>query len=100
MKLAIFFCFQAMSIYTTVSQQNLQGRDSQAHVDTSDPQIEDPLVNISQLTERGTTLAGQALPNEDDSLAEYFSDDEERQKALQQKKEKEQHLQNKLERET
>lgn len=70
-----------MSIYSTVTAHNTQTRDQ--------PEIsevyEEPLV---KLTDKGTTLAGQAVPNEDDSLAEYFSDDEEREKALRSQREK------------
>lgn len=87
-----------MSIYSTVSAHNAQNvRHPQSEI--SDSQIEDPLVTLNTLTERGTTMSGQPVPNEDDSLAEYFSDDEERAKALAHKEKKEQHL-HKLERDT
>lgn len=96
---AIYF-FQAMSIYGTVSAHNLQNNmQNQNQSDISDIQYEDPLVRINSLTEKGTTMAGQPVPNEDDSLAEYFSDDEERAKALARKEKKDQQL-HKLEKET
>ncbi|XP_063385760.1 stomatin-like protein 2, mitochondrial [Cydia fagiglandana] len=84
---------QAMSIYSTVSQHNLQAQ--QADIAES---YEDPLVKLHALTEKGTTLAGQPVGTEEDSLAEYFSDDEEREKALQAQKKEQKEL--KLERET
>lgn len=87
-----------MSIYSTVTSHNAQ-QVRQPQPEIADTQYEDPLVKLHQLTERGTTMAGQAIPNEDDSLAEYFSDDEERAKALAHKEKKEQHL-HKLERDT
>lgn len=89
---------QAMSIYSTVAAHNLQSTQNQP--ETPDIVYEDPLVKLNALTEKGSTMAGQAVPREDDSLAEYFSDDEEREKALQAQKEKrDQHL-NKSERDS
>ncbi|CAG9795771.1 unnamed protein product [Diatraea saccharalis] len=89
---------QAMSIYSTVTAHNAQSIQSQS-TDT-EVDYDDPLVKLNALTERGSTMAGQAMPKEDDSLSEYFSDDEEREKALQaQKEKKDQHLQ-KLDRDT
>ncbi|KPJ09693.1 Stomatin-like protein 2 [Papilio machaon] len=79
---------QAMSIYSTISAQNKH---------QNQPSIEIYDNPIHSLTEKGTTLAGQ--PVVDDSLAEYFSDDEEREKALQLQKEKKQSQQN-IEKET
>ncbi|PZC71974.1 hypothetical protein B5X24_HaOG212101 [Helicoverpa armigera] len=76
---------QAMSIYSTVTAHNAQTKTK------TQPEIteyEEPLVKINALTEKGSTLAGPALSNVDDSLAEYFSDDEEREKALRAHKEK------------
>lgn len=88
--------FQAMSIYSTVTSHNAQSVASQPDISAHD----DPLVKINALTEKGSTMAGQSVIRDDDSLAEYFSDDEEREKALQaQKEKKEQHLQ-KLEKDT
>ncbi|XP_047514411.1 stomatin-like protein 2, mitochondrial [Pieris napi] len=73
---------QAMSIYSTVSAHNSQ---IQPHGEPIIPEImsEDPLfkLNAPALNEKGTTLAGQPIPQEND-LAEYFSDDEEREQAL------------------
>ncbi|KAI5643040.1 stomatin-like protein 2, mitochondrial [Phthorimaea operculella] len=83
---------QAMSIYSTVSAQNLQAVSSQPQTDASDVQFEEPLVKITALSEKGTTMAGQ--PVSDDNLEEYYSDDDERAKALE-KRRKEQHLQKK-----
>ncbi|KAJ2948482.1 hypothetical protein O0L34_g7730 [Tuta absoluta] len=89
---------QAMSIYSTVSAQNLQAVSNQPHTEVSDVQFEEPLVKITALSEKGTTMAGQPLP--DDHLEEYYSDDEERAKALE-KRRKQQHLQKKeLDRDT
>ncbi|KAJ0174122.1 hypothetical protein K1T71_010268 [Dendrolimus kikuchii] len=86
---------QAMSIYSAVTTHNSQIAHNLPEV--SETAYEDPLVKINSLTEKGSTMAGQAVPREEDSLAEYFSDDEEREKALQaQKEKKELHL-NKLE---
>lgn len=88
---------QAMSIYSTVTAHNTQKALNQAE---NSQDYEDPLVTLNALTEKGSTMAGQAVPREEDSLAEYFSDDEEREKALQaQKEKKDQHL-HKLERDT
>ncbi|XP_049876954.1 stomatin-like protein 2, mitochondrial isoform X2 [Pectinophora gossypiella] len=84
---------QAMSIYSTVAAQNLQPQTEPQHEITETP-LEDPL---GKLTTKGMTIAGQAVPTEDD-LGEYYSDDDERAKALAERK-KEQHL-NKLERDT
>ncbi|CAH0590252.1 unnamed protein product [Chrysodeixis includens] len=91
---------QAMSIYSTVTSHNAQKT-------LNDPDVseiyEEPLVKLNALTEKGSTLAGQAMPSDHDSLAEYFSDDEEREKALRTHKEKRDfHTQqlNKLEKDT
>ncbi|CAF4807334.1 unnamed protein product [Pieris macdunnoughi] len=88
---------QAMSIYSTVSAHNSQ---SQPHGEPIIPEImsEDPLfkLNAPALNEKGTTLAGQPIPEEND-LAEYFSDDEEREQALKAQEKKKWH---KLEKET
>ncbi|CAH2042414.1 unnamed protein product, partial [Iphiclides podalirius] len=84
---------QAMSIYSTVTAHNSQqSQSSIADVNYLHPHA---------LTDKGTTIAGQAVGHVDDSLAEYFSDDEEREKALQLQKEKkkEQNQQN-IEKET
>ncbi|XP_045501966.1 stomatin-like protein 2, mitochondrial [Colias croceus] len=79
---------QAMSIYSTVTAHNNQV--SRPHGEPIVPEImaEDPLFKLNTLNERGTTLAGQPVPEESNDLAEYFSDDEEREKALQAQKEK------------
>lgn len=74
-----------MSIYSTVTSHNAQKNQNMPEVSAI---YEEPLVKINALTEKGSTLAGQAMPGEDDSLAEYFSDDEEREKALRAHKEK------------
>lgn len=66
-----------MSIYSTVTAMPREVRQS----DPSDINYEDPLVKLNGVTEKSATLAGTAVPHED-SLAEYFSDDEEREKAL------------------
>ncbi|XP_041984926.1 stomatin-like protein 2, mitochondrial [Aricia agestis] len=68
---------QAMSIYSTVSGNSRQV----AHGEPIVPEImyDDPLYKLN-LTEKGTTLAGQPVPLEED-LAEYYSDDEERERA-------------------
>lgn len=83
-----------MSIYSTVTAHNSQARQPEV---TEIP-YEDPLVNLNALTEKGSTMAGPAVSNEEDSLAEYFSDDEEREKALQAQKDKREY--SKLERDT
>lgn len=75
---------QAMSIYSTVTAHNTQGK-TQPEISKS---YEEPLVKLNALTEKGSTLAGPAIANYDDTLAEYFSDDEEREKALRGLKEK------------
>ncbi|XP_053614283.1 stomatin-like protein 2, mitochondrial isoform X2 [Plodia interpunctella] len=86
---------QAMSIYSTVTAHNAQ---TQSQPEPAE-KYEDSLVKLTALTEKGSTLAGPSFAREDD-LAEYFSDDEEREKALQaQKDKKDQHL-HKLEKET
>jgi hypothetical protein len=82
-----------MSIYSTVSQHNLQTQ--QADIPEA---YGDPLVKLQALTEKGSTLAGHPVVTEEDSLAEYFSDDEEREKALQAQKKELKDL--KLERDT
>lgn len=72
-----------MSIYSTVTAHNTQAKNM--------PQIdeyEDPLVKVNALTEKGSSFAGPAIINLDGSLEEYFSDDEEREKALRSNKEK------------
>ncbi|XP_046970124.1 stomatin-like protein 2, mitochondrial isoform X1 [Vanessa cardui] len=79
---------QAMSIYSTVASHNKQVPHGEPIV--PDIMYDDPLFKLSALNEKGTTLSGQPVPNEDDNLAEYYSDDEEREKALQAQKEKEQ----------
>ncbi|XP_028031619.1 stomatin-like protein 2, mitochondrial [Bombyx mandarina] len=85
---------QAMSIYSTVTAHNAQSTQPE----TQDL-YEEPLVKINALTEKGSTMAGHPVPKEAD-LAEYYSDDEEREKALQKQKEKkDQHL-SKMERDT
>lgn len=89
--------FQAMSIYSTVSAHNTQTVQNQTEIEPI--QYDEPLVKLNALTEKGTTMAGQAI-SEDDSLAEYFSDDEEREKALQAQKEKKDQQLHKLERDT
>ncbi|XP_068620616.1 stomatin-like protein 2, mitochondrial [Battus philenor] len=84
---------QAMSIYSKVTAHNEQNQPSISdvnHVNTLG----------SPLSERGTTLAGQAVNHIDDSLAEYFSDDEEREKALQLQKEKNKQSQQNKEKES
>lgn len=92
------FSFQAMSIYSTVTAHNTQAKNM--------PQIdeyEEPLVKVNSITDKGSPLAGANIANFDDSLAEYFSDDEEREKALRSHKEKKDyHTQqlNKLEKDT
>lgn len=77
-----------MSIYSTVTAHNNQ---TSQHGEPIVPEImsEDPLfkLNAPALNDKGTTLAGQPIPEEND-LAEYFSDDEEREKALQAQKDK------------
>ncbi|XP_045777228.1 stomatin-like protein 2, mitochondrial isoform X1 [Maniola jurtina] len=85
---------QAMSIYSTVTAHNKQIPHGEPII--PDIMSEDPMFKLT-LNEKGSTLAGQPLPNEEDSLAEYYSDDEERQKALQAQKDKKQIA---LERET
>ena len=71
-----------MSIYSTVTAHN-----KQSHGEPIVPEImyDDPLYKLN-LNEKGTTIAGQAIPNED--MSEYYSDDDEREKALQLQKEK------------
>lgn len=73
---------QAMSIYSTVTAHN-----KQSHGEPIVPEImlDDPLYKLN-LNEKGATIAGKAIPNED--LSEYYSDDDEREKALQKQKEK------------
>lgn len=66
-----------MSIYSTVTAHN-QPSNNESEVNL--PSVDESLVKLDALTEKGTTLAGTALPNEDDYMAEYFSDDEEREK--------------------
>lgn len=86
-----------MSIYSTVTAHNTKNTQTQPEISE---EYEDPLLKLNALTEKGSTMAGTAVPREDDSLAEYFSDDEEREKALQaQKQKKDQHL-HKFERDT
>lgn len=72
-----------MSIYSTVTAHNTQLARTNAEPVVVEDRFTDPLTNIV-LADKGTTLAGQAVPHDD--LAEYFSDDEEREKALQQQK--------------
>ena len=69
-----------MSIYSTVTAHNKQN-----HGEPIVPEImyDDPLYKLT-LNEKGTTIAGQAIPNED--MSEYYSDDDEREKALQKEK--------------
>ncbi|GBP13907.1 Stomatin-like protein 2, mitochondrial [Eumeta japonica] len=89
---------QAMAIYSTVSAHSVQPQ--QKDLEPIAPvNYEDPLVKLDALTEKGTTLAGQAVPKED-SLAEYFSDDEEREKALKELKDKKDRQLKQSERET
>ncbi|CAG5049162.1 unnamed protein product [Parnassius apollo] len=88
---------QAMSIYSTVTAHNNQGQN-QSNI--ADATYSNPLVNLNPLSVKGTTIAGQAVDHVNDSLAEYFSDDEEREKALQAQKEKKKQLQQNLEKET
>lgn len=83
-----------MSIYSTVTAHNNQ----QSPSSIADVNYANPLVHT--LSDKGTTLAGQAVDHVDDSLAEYFSDDEEREKALQLQKEKNKQLQQNIEKET
>ncbi|XP_063830620.1 stomatin-like protein 2, mitochondrial [Ostrinia nubilalis] len=85
---------QAMSIYSTVTAHNTQNTQTQEISED----YNDPLVKLTALTEKGSTMAGAAIPREEDSLAEYFSDDEEREKALQAQKEKKDQNLHKLER--
>lgn len=85
-----------MSIYSTVTTHNTQ-QGNQPELDSQS--FDEPLVKINALTEKGSTMAGQAVP-ENDSLAEYFSDDEEREKALQVQKEKKDQKLNKIERDS
>lgn len=85
-----------MSIYSAVNTHNA----FKSQPEPADVTYEDPLVKLNALTEKGSTLAGQPVINEDDSLSEYFSDDEERAKALQAQKEKKDQLLNKLEKDT
>lgn len=75
---------QAMSIYSTVAGQKTL---NEKNVD-NDSNIEDPLVKINSLAEKGSTFAGTPVPSEEDYYAEYFSDDEERSKALKAHKDK------------
>lgn len=82
-----------MSIYSTVTAHSSQARQPEV---TEIP-YEDPLLNLNALTEKGSTMAGPAVSHED-SLAEYFSDDEEREKALKAQKDKKEF--SKLERDT
>lgn len=72
-----------MSIYSAVTAHN-----KQSHGEPIVPEImyDDPMFKLNTLNEKGTTIAGQPIPTED--LAEYYSDDEEREKALQAQKEK------------
>lgn len=77
-----------MSIYSTVTAHNTQPHSPVTEVGDYD----DPLVKLTALNEKGSTMAGVALPSED-SLAEYFSDDEEREKALKEKRDEKQSLQ-------
>lgn len=88
-----------MSIYSTVTAHNTQGK-TQPEISES---YEEPLVKLNALTEKGSTLAGPAIANYDDTLAEYFSDDEEREKALRglkEKKDLQSQQQSKLEKDT
>ncbi|CAH0695887.1 unnamed protein product [Spodoptera exigua] len=90
---------QAMSIYSTVTAHNTQTK-TQPDISES---YEEPLVKLNALTEKGSTLAGPAIANYDDTLAEYFSDDEEREKALRglkEKKDLQSQQQSKLEKDT
>lgn len=76
-----------MSIYSTVTAHNKQVPHGEPIV--PDIMSEDPMYKLT-LNDKGTTLAGEPVPSEEDSLAEYYSDDEERQKAIQAQKEKKQ----------
>ncbi|KAH9642555.1 hypothetical protein HF086_008965 [Spodoptera exigua] len=90
---------RAMSIYSTVTAHNTQTK-TQPDISES---YEEPLVKLNALTEKGSTLAGPAIANYDDTLAEYFSDDEEREKALRglkEKKDLQSQQQSKLEKDT
>ncbi|XP_072942664.1 stomatin-like protein 2, mitochondrial [Epargyreus clarus] len=78
---------QAMSIYSTVTAHNVKSSANYGEPIVPDIMLDDPLIKLN-LTEKGTAMAGQPVPNEDDSLAEYYSDDEEREKALQNLKDK------------
>ncbi|KAG7301569.1 Stomatin-like protein 2-mitochondrial [Plutella xylostella] len=82
---------QAMSIYSTVSAHNTSDHSQQPETSASI----DPLLKLDALTEKSSTLAGSAVPKDD--LAEYYSDDEEREKALEQRNKEKAH---KLDRET
>ncbi|CAG9123571.1 unnamed protein product [Plutella xylostella] len=82
---------QAMSIYSTVSAHNTSDHSQQPETCASI----DPLLKLDALTEKSSTLAGSAVPKDD--LAEYYSDDEEREKALEQRNKEKAH---KLDRET
>lgn len=85
-----------MSIYSTVSAHNAT---SSVETKPETPSTENPLVTLSALTDKHSTLAGVAVPPEEDSLAEYFSDDEERNQArkAQEKQAKEKQLNEKTE---
>ncbi|XP_050681372.1 stomatin-like protein 2, mitochondrial [Leptidea sinapis] len=78
---------QAMSIYSTVTAHSNQ--QSRSHGEPIIPEVmaEDPLYKLNTLSDKSTTFAGQPVPTGED-LAEYFSDDEEREKALQAQKDK------------
>ncbi|CAG9564006.1 unnamed protein product [Danaus chrysippus] len=81
---------QAMSIYSTVTSQNNHNHVPHGEPIIPDIMAEDPMYKLNMPNDKGLTMAGQAVPNED--LAEYFSDDEEREKALQTQKDKKKHL--------
>ncbi|CAH2089547.1 unnamed protein product [Euphydryas editha] len=78
---------QAMSIYSTVSAHNKQVPHGEPIV--PDIMLDDPMFKLSSLSDKGTTIQ-QPVTSQNDNLAEYYSDDEEREKAIQAQKEKKQ----------
>lgn len=76
-----------MSIYSTVSAHNKQASHGEPIV--PDIMLDDPMFKLSSLNEKATTLQ-QPVASENDNLTEYYSDDEEREKAIKAQKEKKQ----------
>lgn len=76
-----------MSIYSTVSAHNKQAPHGEPIV--PDIMLDDPMFKLSSLNEKATTLQ-QPVASEKDNLAEYYSDDEERENAIKEQKEKKQ----------